>query len=91
MSYSHTLHFAHSNSPVAPKDNGGYYIAVSDLEKYLHVLTFDKNDNLIKDFNTSDKAYPNDITATDYGFAIYIVDAVILIILILIYIIKIMN
>ena len=75
MYYSNTLHFIHSNSPTAPKDNGGYYIAVSDMQKYLHVLSYDKSDNLIKDFNTTEKAYPNDITSTDYGFAIYMIDA----------------
>ena len=75
MSYSNTLHFIHSNSPIAPKDNGGYYIAVTDTEKYLHVLSYDKSDNLIKDFNTTEKAFPNDIASTDYGFAIYMVEA----------------
>ena len=75
MYYSNTLHFIHSNSPIAPKDNGGYYIAVTDTEKYLHVLSYDKSDNLIKDFNTTEKAFPNDIASTDYGFAIYMVEA----------------
>ena len=75
MSYSNSLHFIHSNSPIAPKDNGGYYIAVTDTEKYLHVLSYDKSDNLIKDFNTTEKAFPNDIASTDYGFAIYMVEA----------------
>ena len=75
MYYSNTLHFIHSNSPIAPKDNGGYYIAVSDIQKYLHVLSYDKSDNLIKDFNTTEKAFPNDIASTDYGFAIYMVEA----------------
>ena len=42
----------------------------------MHVLSFDKNDNLIKDFNTTDLAYPHDITETDYGFAYYALDAV---------------
>ena len=74
MSYSNSLHFIHSNSPIAPKDNGGYYIAVTDTEKYLHVLSYDKSDNLIKDFNTTEKAFPNDIASTDYGFAIYMVE-----------------
>ena len=76
MSYTGKLHFVHSNNPIAPRDNGGYYIAVSDEETYLHVLSYDKNDNLIKDFNTNEKSYPSDIVATDYGFSIYMMDAV---------------
>ena len=75
MQYTNKLHFEHSNSPVAPRTNGGYYIAFSDKNKFLHVLSYDKDDNLIKDFNTNEKAYPHDITATDYGFAIYMIEA----------------
>jgi len=75
MSYASKLHFQHSNSPVAPRINGGYYIAFSDEEKFLHVLSYDKNDILVNDFNTTEKAYPHDITETDYGFAIYKLDA----------------
>ena len=41
----------------------------------MHVLSYDKNDNLLKDFNTTEKAYPYDITSTDYGFAIYMKEA----------------
>ena len=76
MFYSGRLHFSHSNNPIAPRNDGGYYIAITDIEKYLHVLSFDKNDNLIKDFNTSEQSYPNDIVATDYGFSIYMIDAI---------------
>ena len=75
MQYTNKLHFEHSNSPVAPRTNGGYYIAFTDKNKFLHVLSYDKDDNLIKDFNTNEKAYPHDITATDYGFAIYMIEA----------------
>ena len=71
MYYSYQVTFEHSNFPIAPRDNGGYYIAFTDKNKYLHVLSYDKNDNLLKDFNTTEKAYPYDITSTDYGFAIY--------------------
>ena len=73
--YSETLHFQHSNCPVAPRINGGYYIAFTDKNKFLHILSYDRNDQLLKDFNTTEKAYPYDITATDYGFAIYMEDA----------------
>ena len=75
MSYSSTLHFAHSNCPVAPRINGGYYIAYTDDKIFLHILSYDKNDILVKDFNTKEKAYPFDITSNDDGFAIYILDA----------------
>ena len=75
MQYLSKLHFAHSNSPVAPRINGGYYIAVTDQSKFLHILSFDKDDNLLKDFNTTDLAYPQDITETDYGFVYYAVEA----------------
>lgn len=76
MEYISKLHFEHSNSPVASRIDGGYYISVTGKDKYLHILSYDKNDNLIKDFNTTEKSYPYDITSTDYGF---------------VYIIKIMN
>ena len=75
MKYSPYLHFEHSNAPVAPRINGGYYVAVTDQFKYLHILSFSKDDKLIKDFNTTDLAYPQDITETDYGFVYYAVEA----------------
>ena len=75
VSYANTLHFVHSNFPIAPRDNGGYYIAFTDKNYFLHVLSYDKNDILLKDFNTTEKAYPHDITVTDYGFAIYMREA----------------
>ena len=75
MSYTSQLTFIHSNCPIATRDNGGYYIAISDTYKFLHVLSYDKNDDLVKDYNTTEPAYPHDITATDYGFAIYMIDA----------------
>ena len=30
MTYSNELHFTYSNSPVAPRIDGGYYVAFSD-------------------------------------------------------------
>ena len=75
MEYSGQLHFQHSNCPVAPRKNGGYYVYFTDIEKYFHALSYDKDDILLKYFNTNEKAYPHDITATDYGFAIYILEA----------------
>ena len=75
MTYSSILHFVNSNSPVAPRSDGGYYIAFTDTKKYLHVLSYDKDDHLLKDFNILEKAYPVDITATDNGFAVYMIEA----------------
>ena len=46
MTYSSSLHFKYSNSPVAPRTDGGYYIAFADTYKYLHVLSYDKTDKL---------------------------------------------
>ena len=75
MSYSAFPHFDHSNSPVAPRTDGGYYIAFTDTSKYLHVLSYNKFDKLLRDFNIREKAYPVDITATENGFAIYALEA----------------
>ena len=75
MKYTGQLHFVHSNCPVSPRIDGGYYIAVTDNEEFLHVLSYNKDDSLIKDFNTTEKAYPHDITSTDYGFAVYMIEA----------------
>ena len=76
MTYTKSLHFEYSNSPVAPRTDGGYYIAFTDTStsKYLHVLSYDKNDKLLKDFNTKEKANPVDIVATDNGFAVYMIE-----------------
>ena len=75
MWYSFGYHFSSSNSPVAPRTNGGYYIAFTDKNKYLHVLSYPKCDKLWEDFNIKEKAYPVDITATGNGFAIYVIEA----------------
>ena len=75
VTYTNKLHFERSNSAVAPRADGGYYVAFSDNSRYLHILSYDKDDNLIKDFNTQAKGYILDITTTDYGFAIYIRNA----------------
>ena len=50
MTYTSKLHFEHSNCPVSPKIDGGYYIAFTDTLKFLHVLSYDKKDILIKYF-----------------------------------------
>ena len=48
---------------------------MTNKEKILHILSFDKDDNLIKDFDTQERAKPHDITQTYHGFAVYVVDA----------------
>ena len=48
---------------------------MKNKEKILHILSFDKDDNLIKDFDTQERAKPHDITQTYHGFAVYVVDA----------------
>ena len=77
MLYSNKLYCEHSNSPAAPRYDLGYYIAFTDKNKYLHVLSYDRNDKLIKDFNIKEKAYPVDIITIgdDEGFAIYMIEA----------------
>ena len=65
--------FQHANAAVAPKINGEYLIAVSDLMKFIHILHFDRNDKLIRDFNTTNLGFPHDIVETDYGYVLYAV------------------
>ena len=52
-----------------------HLLSFADENKTLHILSYDKDDNLLKDFITKERAYPFDITATDYGFVIYVLDA----------------
>ena len=73
MYYSGFTTFHAANAPVAPKINGEYLVAVSDIMKFIHILHFDRNDNLIRDFNTTKLGYPHDIVETDYGFVLYAV------------------
>ena len=73
--YNNKLHFTYSNAPVAPRLYGGYYIAFrSDKDNCIHVLSYDKNNILLKNFNTTKKGYVFDIVATTIGFAIYMKD-----------------
>ena len=71
MYYSGFTNFYPANAAVAPKINGEYLVAVSDITKFIHILHFDRNDNLIRDFNTTKLGYPHDIVETDYGFVLY--------------------
>ena len=81
MLYSSKVNCEHSNSPVAPRIDRGYYVAFTDKNKYLHILSYDACNKLLKDFNIKEKAYPVDITSivddgyNDDGFAIYMIDA----------------
>ena len=76
MSYTSQLHFEHSNSAVSPRIDGGYYVSFSDQLKFIHILSYDKDDNLLQDLNTTEKGHIQDITTTDYGFVVYIRNAV---------------
>ena len=71
MVYFRYIHFTPGNCHVAPRIDGGYYITVLDNGNYLHILSYDKNDILLKDFNTTEYAQAFDIVATDYGFVYY--------------------
>ena len=73
VNYNNNIHFTYSNAPVAPRFHGGYYIAFkSKSDNFIHILSYDKNDNLLKNFNTEINGNVLDITATSIGFAIYI-------------------
>ena len=74
IQYGYFYHLSCSNSPVAPRTDGGYYIMFTDKNDYLHILSYNKYDKLLKDFNIKEKAYPFDITATENGFVIYVKD-----------------
>lgn len=43
MYYSGFTTFEHAKEPVAPKINGEYLVAVSDLMNFIHILHFDRN------------------------------------------------
>ena len=65
------IFFGASQAPIAPKENGGYYLCYRSDENDLHVIEFDSSDKLIEDFNTQYKAIPFDIIEINDGFAIY--------------------
>ena len=71
MHYIGLTNFYYANAAVAPKINGEYLVAVSDKLKFIHILQFDRNDNLIKDLNTTNLGFPHDIVETDYGYVLY--------------------
>ena len=76
IKYFPKLHFQHSNTSVVPRIDGGYNISFTDYSNFSHVLSYDKTDLLIKDFNKTKKAYRHDITATDYGFSKYMIEII---------------
>ena len=70
------IHFGHSEGPISPKDDGGYYLAYyNSKDTFLHILEFSSNDELENDFNTKYKAYPHDIATTSNGFVVYLVNS----------------
>ena len=46
MTYNPLVITYYSNSPVAPRIDGGYYVSFADKNEILHVLSYDKDDNL---------------------------------------------
>ena len=74
MKYSKYIHFTTGNSHVAPRIDGGYYVAFVDPLNFLQILSYDNNDKLLKHFNTTELSDAFDITATDYGFVYYACD-----------------
>ena len=75
-SHEIAIHFGHSEGPISPKDDGGYYLAYyNSKDSNLHVLEFSSQDELKNDFNTKYNAYPHDITTTSKGFVLYLVNS----------------
>ncbi len=67
-----SIYFDRAQAPITPKYDGGYYMLYTDYTtSMMHVVEFNKNDEVVQDFNSAYKAYPMDILETDYGFAIY--------------------
>ena len=75
MRFTYGIHFARGNSHVAPRRNGGYYVGFVDTNNFLQILSYDKNDKLLKHFNTTELAHIYDIVSTDYGFVYYACEA----------------
>ena len=65
------IFFRASQAPIAPKEDGSYYLCYTSSEYYLHVVEFDELDKLIKHVKLTYKTIPFDIIATNNGFAIY--------------------
>ena len=67
------IHFERPQAPVAPKSDGGYYMAYNDYSSgYCKVVEFDSSDNVVKTYTLSEQAYPLDIIETDSGAALYL-------------------
>ena len=73
--YEKAIHFGHSEGPIAPKTDGGYYLCYYNInDKHLHVIDFDSNDRIKNNFDTKYNAYPHDIVETTNGFVAYLLD-----------------
>ena len=67
-----SMYFERPQAPIAPKYDGGYYLAYNNkANNQLTVIEFDSNDKIIAEEELEYKAFPLDIIETDYGFAIY--------------------
>ena len=66
------IFFNPSTAPIAPKLDGGFYIAFAsrDDNGKIHVMNFDKKKKLIKDIDLGFQGNVLDIAATYWGFAL---------------------
>ena len=69
------IFFGASQAPIAPKEDGGYYLCYKSSTSDLCVAEFDDSDELIKNVTLPYKATPFDIIETNNGFAIYAKEA----------------
>lgn len=66
------MFFSHTQAPMAPRSNGGYYILyTANPDKVLHIRYTESSTAQPKDVNLNIDGYPMDIIETDYGLAIY--------------------
>ena len=73
IKYSGGVRWDTANSPITPKNDGGYYVIYYDkYSKTLHVLSFNSNNEIEKNFDTEYNYYAFDIiTISNNGFAFY--------------------
>ena len=73
IKYSGGVRWDTANSPITPKNDGGYYVIYYDkYSKTLHVLSFNSKNDIEKNFDTGYNYYVFDIiTISNNGFAFY--------------------
>lgn len=63
--------FNKGNGPIAPKNDGGFYMSYSDTSYNAFVVEFDENMNIIKTISIEQNAFILDIVTVPEGFVIY--------------------